>query len=229
MADDKHKKKKKLGAFCATRGCSENNYQEKCQGCSWRPGCQAHHILCCASVNKGLVATPKIKPILRQTKWCINAPHNMLAMPVWGATVKYYCTTRAFKVLPGGPPFANLPQHNWDHNIADGYTDEVTKMLRGLGQDIMAAKHASEEQDIAADLDDYTTHFHSQLNYRGGRKSGTDQAWKDAIASDGAVGTEWYLPFSMADDGLVRERGFPLKKNSSVATWIGRIANLLKG
>lgn len=230
-----HKKPTKTAKFCATRGCKENDYRAKCQ-CSWKLlGCQAHHILCVSSVGTGLIPVPRIKPILRNTKWCINAPHNMLAMPVWGATVKYYCVIKRvgsyFKVVQGAPPFVNIPQHNWDHNIADGYTDEVTSMLRSVGQDIVDREHDGEPQDIAGQLDDIATHFRSELNYRGGgRKGGTDTAWKNAVEADGDTGTEWYLPFSMAQDGLARERGFPLKKDStSVTAWIGRIANLLKG
>jgi hypothetical protein len=234
MAGNNHKKPQKIGKFCATRGCKENDYRAKCQ-CSWKRGCQAHHIVCVSSVGAGLISTPGIEPILRNTEWCINDAHNMIAMPVWGATVKHYCAIRKvgsfFKLIQGPPPFVNIPQHNWDHNIKEGYTDEVTSRLARIGVKIVARDHKGEAQDVAGQLNDIATYFRSELNYRGSqRKGGTHTAWEGAVTSDGGVGTEWYLPFSMAQDGMARERGFPLKKDSAdVGAWIGRIANLLKG
>ncbi|HEY1755870.1 MAG TPA: hypothetical protein VGG72_10775 [Bryobacteraceae bacterium] len=232
--DDAHKEPKPIGAFCPTRGCKENNYQAKCQSASWRSGCQAHHILCVSSINDGLVATPKIKPILRQTKWCINAAKNMVAMPVWGATVEYYCTINpvrsAFSQVRGGPEFVDICQHNWDHNTTNGYTQEVTEVLVRVGVKIVARKHKGEDQDVAAELDEYSSDFRSKLRDRGVRKGGTHTAWKDAKKADGAVGTGWYMPFSMARAAMATERSFPLKSDStSVTDWISNIAKLLGG
>src|SRR5436189_5070912 len=48
---------------------------------------EAHHLLCVACVTEMLAKKAKLKAILEQTEWCINAKPNMLGMPLWGHTI----------------------------------------------------------------------------------------------------------------------------------------------
>ena len=53
---------------------------------------EAHHILCVAQVNKCVVGkTIEVQKVLDESKWCINSTKNMVALPLWGTTVMYYC------------------------------------------------------------------------------------------------------------------------------------------
>jgi hypothetical protein len=231
----KCKKKKKHAKFCATRGCSENNYQKCCEPAKGKWKCGAHHIVCVSSVGRGLMSNPDVRRIVRDTEWCINAEINMIGLPIWGATVKYYCRiTKAggsFLNRANAPAFKNLPQHDWDHNIANGYTDEITGQLYGMADDILDRDHNNNSQNIAGQLNSFSEHYRVELMDRGtGRKGGTHKAWWTAIDSDGDPGTKWYLPFSMAEESIARERPFPLKKASrNTAEWIDRIAHILSG
>src|SRR5262245_23742466 len=54
---------------------------------------EAHHILCVAQVEKVVVQAGQknaFTSIVDATQWCINAKPNMMALPLWGHTVKYY-------------------------------------------------------------------------------------------------------------------------------------------
>ena len=226
------RKKIRNTKFCVTGDCYEQDYKKKCRGKPWM--CQAHHIVCVASVSAGLLTDKKVEPLARATKWCINEPDHMIGMPLWGATVRYYCkitkATRFFQYTLPAPPFENLPQHDWDHNIKGGYTAEVTDFVEQVGALAADRAHDAQQEDIAGDLDAFCTLFEGELHTRGYRSGGTDKCWWNAVNRGGQPKAGWYLPFSMAEDLIARERPFPLKKDSpSVYAWIGKIAEVLGG
>ena len=84
---------------------------------------KAHHILCVGAVTDNVLGDSKIHDVIVQTDWCISNKENMIAMPLWGHTVKWYCSVAAdskagddvFNQAAAVPPFANLPQHDFDH------------------------------------------------------------------------------------------------------------------
>src|SRR5580698_8452349 len=51
---------------------------------------EAHHVLCTATVRDHLLNDPAIQPVVGTCTWCINAAVNMVPLPLWGHTVKYY-------------------------------------------------------------------------------------------------------------------------------------------
>lgn len=83
---------------------------------------EAHHVACVAPVSAFIAGDSALKDVVHQTTWCINKPSNMLAMPLWGHTVKWYCQITAasdvvnIDAAQQAPPFKNIPQHNFDHN-----------------------------------------------------------------------------------------------------------------
>src|SRR5437868_1274957 len=115
--------------FCAlrTEKCKpcNNEYQKNCKDpnpATWGSFVQgrkmrvdkvfeAHHLLCVASVTQFIAGKKEIAEIIQQTQWCINSEKNMLAMPLWGHTIKWYCDLTASGVLTNQdvpPPFQNI-------------------------------------------------------------------------------------------------------------------------
>lgn len=243
-----HSRKRKKGSFCAVAAqpceCG-NDYIEGCRPSwgdtsvfqyAWRIGrtkfkvtkiFEAHHLLCVASIGKIVVGDSRIGQVVGETEWCVNDAHNMLAMPMWGHTVKWYCeagTTRAFKAAPTPPPFANIPQHDWDHNGDGGYIEGLETQLRDImsGAAEAAKDHTLDPPDLAGDLNDLATHFRDELKARGLRSGGTAAGWAMGRASlgstdapaaptttGGVLAGRWYYPFSMASDGGVTAKGYP--------------------
>src|ERR1700690_1795961 len=99
-----------VGNFCAIRSpkCDrhKNEYQKNCvppplgwdafffiQGKKERvvKNFEAHHAVCVACATEFIALDPKIVKIVKETDWCVNSTVNMLAMPLWGHTIKYYC------------------------------------------------------------------------------------------------------------------------------------------
>src|SRR5262245_22480541 len=136
MAD--HQRGESKGLFCGIPGrpCAcGNDYVDICEpgwsnvtfprlvkkktGSSTFPKkFEAHHILCVAPIGSETVANTNIDARVRSTQWCINNGSNMLGMPLWGHTVMWYCSIAAsggsIKATLTAPPFANIPQHDWD-------------------------------------------------------------------------------------------------------------------
>lgn len=237
-----------LGKFCAlrTKRCKDGEeYQENCdpkptgwasyyfwQGSEYSDGTnttvkktfEAHHLLCVAAVTEHIVGCTRISKVVKETDWCINNTVNMFAMPLWGHTIKYYCTiewksffeehTPWFLDKKGPPKFANIPMHDQDHDL---YIEEVEKKLIAIAKQVKTAKkqHKIEVSKLKDRLDAEARHFRGELQTRGStRCGGTHKAWQDAkkAYNDWASGgtppsLKWYEPFSMA--AKPRKRYFP--------------------
>ena len=245
---DEHKRGEKKGKFCGIPGtpceCG-NDYIEICEPgwsdhtCprlvrasggkfSFDKKYEAHHVLCVAPVSSEIIGKPGIAGVVAATKWCINNEDNMLAMPLWGHTVMWYCDIAE----DGGeidddspaPPFKNVPQHDWDHNCSEGYTWEVEKELRKLADKLKEKGHKVQPKDLKGELDDLSSDFKDLLEERGKRKGGTHKMF-----TGGGTGKDWCQPFSMASNGKVTSKGYPVKNfDERVAKWIKRIAQAIK-
>jgi hypothetical protein len=193
---------------------------------------EAHHLLCIASVTKFIGTNATIQEVVKQTIWCINATTNMFPMPLWGHTIKWYCDlasggTLLSEVLP--PPFANVPQHDYDHNSKGGYTDNVDTEMKALANTIQEKAEESHEAAVAelkTKLNGMSNTFRSTLVTRGSTRSGgTHLAWRKGSEKPES---DWYLPFSMATDGVAQKRTFPAPGfDSKVANKIKRLASAL--
>jgi len=198
---------------------------------------EAHHILCVSPVSETLLGQPetsKIYGAVGQTDWCINNKKNMLGMPLWGHTVKYYCqvTSAGGSLLAGAalgpPPWAHLPQHDIDHNSKEGYTWEVEKQMERISAKVEKASHALSGASLAAALDSWSAKFEAELKRRATRKGGTYNAWK--LAQAPTSDPQWSQPFSMASDGKVSSPAFPVRNfNDKVQRWISKIAGAITG
>jgi hypothetical protein len=228
-----HKKKYKKGSFCAVRKkpckCG-NNYRTNCDP-GWKY--QAHHVLCVHSVASEIVSRPGIDPIVKATKWCVNHVSNTYGMPLWGYTVKHYCKIRRSAIaVASGPPepaFKDIPQHDWDHNSVDGYTDEVDIELAALSDKIEKSKasHETKVKNIFGALNSKSRSFRSRLKRRGKRGRGTHNSWKQGGRRPNS---NWCLPFSMAVTGSVNKRPFPTKSWTNIlARWIAKYSAQLAG
>ncbi|NND61096.1 MAG: hypothetical protein HKN49_12595, partial [Gammaproteobacteria bacterium] len=157
---------------------------------------EAHHLLCVASVTEHLCGgggDSPILPILENTEWCINHENNMLTMPLWGHTVKYYCDLETENIaasvrarsrevdLP--PPFANTPQHNYDHNSKKGYKkNHVDKAMIKVAKRVQKKAdedHKAAVEDLKATLDNLSKTFKGMLQTLGSQNGGTHKSWKD--------------------------------------------------
>jgi len=234
----KHKPKVPAPLFCVLRkanqgcGCPENNNYVKANQppATWKKTVysqtvtdketgkktdraivsQAHHIVCCSSAQKLLSAAEEVKRIVEDTQWCVNKKPNIKPMPLWGNTLKYYCTISSvqwlLKEIPSeGPPFKNIPQHDSDH---PRYTTEVNKDIGKIEKALrkLEKRCTLTTEKIASRLDKLTVKWKKRLTSRGRRSGGgTHQAWKA-----GRTNAKWYLPFSMTAAGLATIRTFPL-------------------
>ncbi|ACB36328.1 hypothetical protein Lcho_4076 [Leptothrix cholodnii SP-6] len=170
---------------------------------------EAHHILCAASVGVMIVDAggKGVGKLVGDTEWCINTRKNMIAMPLWGHTVKWYCNIPAVTLGAANrkaPPFKNLPQHDWDHTGNGGYQEEVDADLRDVVKDLKKAGHDTSTFDLAGELDALSSKFKSALKARGKRSGGTHAGWQ---AGRAAPNSQWYAPFSMA--ASVTAKGYP--------------------
>lgn len=250
MNDSEHKRGSKKGKFCATPGtpCSPcgNDYIDVCRP-SWsthtfarlirrktgtinfQKTFEAHHVLCVAPVSSEVVAKPGIDAIIAETEWCINNTVNMLAMPLWGHSIVWYCDVVSGTILGSvvPPPFANIPQHDWDHNGRIGYTREVESDLKQIANEIQQQGHAIKPDNVKGALDALSKKWKGELAVRGARLGGTDAGWKLGMASPVSA---WCLPFSMASTGNVEKKGFPARRfDEQAARWIKRIAEAIAG
>ena len=194
---------------------------------------EAHHLVCVAPVSDELVAKEEIKGVIEQTVWCINNESNMLAMPLWGHTVMWYCEITAasdipeFNAMPA-PKFANIPQHDSDHNSPGRYTWEVTEACKRLAKKIEESGHKLKGPDLAATLNDLAGKFKNiLLNVRGTRSGGTHAAWRMGQEDPNSA---WCYPFSMASNVWVTKKAFPVRKfDANTAKWVRRIATAIAG
>jgi len=240
MADDppntQHTSLTGKPSFCAVRSPSHgectcsNNHIKKCNPApTWRPS-EAHHLVCVHSVGTELVSDPGIASILGGTTWCINDEPNMYAMPLGATTILHYCLNFLGPAAP--PSFANIPQHNYDHNCADGYTHEVTASVKVLKQRIKNADHTIVKADLKGSLDTLSRKWKTILKGRGERNGGTHNSWLAASGQTipGVSAKEWFLPFSMASKGVALDRPFPTRDfNERTKRWILVAKRLLNG
>lgn len=204
--------------FCAQRKdtCKDGNkYRTNCKGYSGTWKYQAHHVLCVASVTQFLAKKRELAPVVRQTKWCINAKDNLLAMPIWGTLTKFYADQfriGTFKITPG---FKNIPVHTYDHNSCEGYKKEVDGKIQDLADGIAKIKdvHKDPSKTLLGRLNSLRNTMMAELKRRGKRGKGTHKEWLSAISGD--VSKTWYEPFSMADDGSEEPRTFPVRYNKA--------------
>ncbi|MET0391344.1 MAG: hypothetical protein ABW321_35550 [Polyangiales bacterium] len=186
-------------------------------------GGQAHHTLCVASVTGKITAQPELEPTLNVTEWCVNHKENMLALPIWPLTVRWYSTMRlensevvhGFKArtVAQTPPFVGLAQHDYDHNL---YNRDVDSAMKEIADDAkkQGDKHEETAATIKAKLDSSRDAFKGTLQGRT-----TDEAW-----FQGLNGTEtWWEEFSMVGAAGV-ERAFPSREDS---TWSEMIQKML--
>jgi len=192
---------------------------------------EAHHTVCVACVTEFIALDPNIGKIVKETDWCVNEKLNMFAMPLWGHTIKYYANMfedvalddldaklqagKLFKTnLP--PLFANIPQHDYDHNSSKGYKQEVDGKLRKLAMQVAKTakkNHEAAVTQLKSDLDTLSTYFKGELVRRGStRCGGTHNAWKTGMKDPSS---NWYEPFSMANDGCADPRPFPVSGGKS--------------
>lgn len=243
MSADKHAPRgAKHGSFCAfaSRGgaCKcPNNYKKNGKApASWlamppasrqveyrsdkgnktKRHFEAHHALSIGPVSAIMFGedAKDIREIVENTVWCINSTENMLAMPMMAHTVHWYSILKN----EGPPPFANIPQHDWEH---EPYLHEIEKKLKAL---IKAVKdkikpHKVAPTNIESDMKALTAKYKNLLqNVRGRRKLGTHSAYhatnKDSVCH----------PFSMASTAVVKAKVLPAKKlTSSIEDWKTRI------
>lgn len=207
------------------------SYKQRLKGSTFDKRYEAHHILCVSPVSKVLFGNPDIQPAIAETDWCINNKANMLAMPLWGHTVLYYL--RATQEAEGDldkvepPPFADLPQHNIDHNSSEGYTQEIHDDCTRIANAIEKSEHKLKGSSLKSKLDKLSAEWETELKRRGSkRQGGTHRGWKKGVADP--AGSSWIHPFSMASDGKIGKLGFPARSFSAKqAAWIERLAKAM--
>ncbi|MFA7060609.1 MAG: AHH domain-containing protein [Pedobacter sp.] len=162
----------------------------------------AHHIICVASLTKILAKDKKIQKIIKNTVYCVNEESNMIALPLFAHTIYWY-RKRGNKIEP---PFSNLPNHDFDHNL---YIDELEDDLKGINGEIKDAGCNNYKPETLADtLKDLSDKYRQKLNDRGRRLGGTHKAWGDAKAQESSY-KQWYRPFSMASLEAMLGKSFP--------------------
>lgn len=203
---------------------------------------EAHHIACVASVTKAVTKSTDIENVVRNTPWCVNKKENVIALPMWSHTISWYChfsqiaadSPEALESCIKGsisltnfasdtaPPFANLPQHDYDHAA---YITEVDKALEEIVERIKAVKgHEKQAEKLKSSLDNLVEDYREILEDRGLRTGGTHAAWNKGMNERSS---DWYLPFSMASNQKAEKRDFPLKDlscNSTLANKIHEVA-----
>jgi hypothetical protein len=198
---------------------------------AYAEGYEAHHITCVSSVMSKLMGSKdsNIRRVIRETVWCINDGVNMMAMPLFGHTVKHYCqvskkSSRYASASKKAPDFANIPQHDWDHDGADAYLHEIDERAGAIAADIKKTKHSFKGPKLQKDLVAISNDFRTNLDTRGRtRNKGTHLSWLEAREDESS--TNWCLPFSMARTAFVTTKGFPEIRDE----WIERMQNALKG
>jgi hypothetical protein len=188
---------------------------------------EAHHVVCVEPVLSEILGRAKIQGIIHATKWCVNNGDNMLAMPLWGHTVMWYCAVTsvsgAIKGTLVAPLFQNICNHDRDHRA---YSLEITADLKKMADGVEAAGHQAKSEPIQQYLNGLSAKWKAQLAARAMRRDGTHQGFLDGKASK----KDWYQPFSMASDAKVTDVGFPVKNfNDMVARWIDKIKTAIAG
>jgi hypothetical protein len=186
----------KAGGRCSNAGAGHCTYAENAPKLAKNPQ-NAHHILPIESVNAypDLAAfssyIDKINECYKLTKWCINQPPNIIALP----RKRTYRTFPAFASV-------NLPCHNLGHIGTNGYNDEVMKEIENkiwakIKKEVDKAKQDKAHftpVEVAAQFKSLEAHFRSELHGRGLRRGGTSAQ----INNQNSATNLWWIPFSMA-------------------------------
>jgi hypothetical protein len=185
----------------------------------------AHHCVCCASVETEIVTNPDIQDVIDQTSWCIHHKDNMMALPLWGHTFIWYVNQMGELIKNRQEPkFVNRPMHDYDHTPA--YKKQVDQELADIATKIKknTKHHKHRVKELKAELNAQVKHFKSECKRRGKREGGTHTAWMKAISDENYK--DWYKPFSMADDGDEGELCFPCHEGGGeplqdkIAAWL---------
>lgn len=257
MGASDHKKMGKQKDFCPVRGkdgcecgndhrdCCTPSWEEKWKfmqgdkGKSWGKW-EAHHILSISCVNwlpEDATQREALLDVVRETTWCINAKRNMVAMPKFGHTIMYYVDifgsdpdSEDFREIRRrkAPPFANIPQHDFEHDTALGYCYDVKTEIAKIWENMEEAKdiHKTKVNTwLAGRLNELSSEFRTKLRTRGKRQNGTHDAW---LAGRKGENDKWYLPFSMATAAHAQERNHPVRdsraKEKMIAIWNSLVA-----
>ena len=150
----------------------------------------------------------------------------MLAMPLWGTVTKYYIAQLKRGDFTAEPDFANIPVHSYNHNSPGGYKSEVDDQMSALAKKVEESKekHEDASNTLKGDLDSIRDDiFAAELERRGSRARGTHREWLEAYGGNPA--SNWYEPFSMAIEGSIEPRTFPMRKNRVT---IDKVLKLIK-
>jgi hypothetical protein len=236
-----HKQTSERVEFCRVPNCEQTEYRSQCP-VSWK--FEAHHLLCVSYVNSAIEEKAEnnesLEEVINESEWCINNELNMIALPVWGTTVMWYCND--FSGIQKGasllqelstllisktaePPFKNLPQHNYQHSGGSpetSYNREIEDALHDLldGVEMQVEKHAISGPAVGKKFDDLSKKMRKKLKDRGERVGsleggGTHKAWLNP-------GRNWYEPFSMAQ--VATPIPFPEKAGDKMVEKIKKIA-----
>ena len=216
------------GLFCSLRdeNCGDTNYKNNCEPkikywsdeysftqASSLMKYNAHHLLPVASVTEHICGFQGIQKVVRQTDWCVNEKPNIYGMPLWGHTIKYYCTIEHprffedeftwYRKRTNPPPFKDIPMHDCDHDL---YQEEVNSRLQIIANNIkdVKRKHKTKIKELKSKLKKESRSFRTKLQDRAKRSAGgTHQAWELGKSKHKS---NCYESFSMA--GKPRKRIF---------------------
>lgn len=196
------------GGECSKKKC---NYQTNAGAkLAFLPN-QAHHLLPVTSTVNYQVSgdyTGKVRAIdavYRQSDWCVHNANNMMWLPLKGTYTKRPQT--GTKAAPGPAWALKLPCHDWDHNCAEGFTDEVIAEFGTRIWDKIANPKEGEcfePEDAPVVFEQFEKDMRQRLEDRGSaRKSGA----KDTLAARQDMTAKfWWLPFSMAKTAVAKTR-----------------------
>jgi hypothetical protein len=202
----------KEGGSCNYAGNADKAAPPACKAST--PPRQAHHVLCVSSTigyksdkaYKGSVRT--IDGVYKNTVWCVNQKENMIWLPLKGTYLAKGNNKDSKRDAPGEIWKMNLPCHDWDHNCKGGYTAEVTAEFKAqIWKEIDRRKNQTpcfDHTEALTLLKDMQDDFRGKLKTRGNRDVAKGKGTEAALLSEGTP--LWWLPFSMADDGIAGDR-----------------------
>lgn len=206
---------KAVAAGWEVQAAGSSKYAQRYMASARRRSHEAHHIACVASVTQMVLkmVDMDLRPIVSNTKWCVNVEDNMIALPLWPHTLQWYCTKMGGirKKKRGGkwsasvsaPPFKDLAQHDYDHFP---YLEEVAQSLDPIPDGVEKAKekHKDPTDLLAKKLNGVISKHKPDLKGRG-----THAAWQRGMNTPNGT---WYKAFSMSKSNPTA-RSFPKAGN----------------
>jgi len=169
---------------------------------------EAHHVLPVASVTANITANTNIREeVVKNTEWHINDKANMIALPLFEMTFAHYLVNhdpdKGIPIPP--PPFQGLPMHNYGHAA---FQKEVDDALKEVAHDAETniQNHEEASKTLLEAMNKQRDFFKPRLAKRGKRGKGTHLEFLNAAGVDeygkefSGDASEWYIPFSMAED-----------------------------